>query len=114
MRLHGRRAVTYDGVTYAPGGQFRVISERATLDGWVPEPHGSRGWRQRLRRGDLLTCTGYGPGIGADPGYGVEFTSPEAETAGAFHCLVQPTTGEIFSYRPATGLIEPADTGATA
>jgi hypothetical protein len=109
MGPFGRRAVTYDDVSYTPGSKFRVIGTGATLDGWVPELGASRGWRQLLRPGDLLTCTGYGPGLGGDPGYGVEFTSPESEAAGAFHCDVQPTTGGAFTSRPAAGLLEPAD-----
>ena len=36
MTLSGRRAVTYDGITYAPGAQFRVIGEGATLTAWCP------------------------------------------------------------------------------
>ena len=109
MGPFGRRAVTYDGVTYVPGSRYRVIGGRATLDGWIPELGGSRGWRQQLRPGDLLTCTGNGPGFGGDAGYCVEFTSPESEAAGAFDCEVQPTAGGVFSSRPAAGLLEPAD-----
>jgi hypothetical protein len=55
-----RRAVTYNGDTYAPGGRFRVIGDEARLDGQVPELGGSSSWRQQLRPGDLLTCTGDG------------------------------------------------------
>jgi hypothetical protein len=108
MGPFGRRAVTCDGVTYTPGSRYRVIDEGAALVGWVPELDGYSGWRQQLRAGDLLTCTGDGPGFGGDPGYGVEFTSPESEAAGAFHCDVQPTAGGVFSSRPAAGMLEPA------
>jgi hypothetical protein len=106
-----RRAVTRDGVTYAPGRQFRVAREGAWLDGMVPEMGGHCGWRKQLQIGDLLTCTGYGPGFGADPGYGVEFTSAEARAAGASHCEVWPMIGGLFDYGPPPGLLEPADAG---
>jgi len=106
-----RQAVTRDGVTYAPGRRFRVTREGAWLGGMVPELGGYRGWRQQLQIGDLLTCTGYGPGFGGDPGYGIEFTSAEARAAGASHCEVRPMTGGLFDYRPAAGLLEPADDG---
>ena len=109
MGPFGRRAVVYDGVTYAPGAVFRVISEQAVLAGWVAGLGGCSGWRQQLRSGDVLTCTGDGPGLGADPGYGVEFTSADSEAAGAFHCEVWPMTGGAFASRPAPGLIEPGD-----
>jgi hypothetical protein len=110
-----RRAAIYDGVTYAPGARFRVVREGATLDGWVAElAGGCRGWRQRLRPGDLLTCTGDGPGLGADPGHGVEFTSAQSEAAGAFHCEVRPMTGGAFTSRPAPGLLEPAGAEASS
>jgi hypothetical protein len=75
----------------------------------LPDQGGYRGWSQQLRPGDLLTCTGYGPGFGGDPGYGVEFTSAAAEAAGASHCEVRPSAGGVFDYRPAPGLLEPAD-----
>ena len=109
MTSSARRAVTYDGVAFAPGRRFRVISEGVTLDGMVAEQGGYSGWRQQLRPGDLLTCAGYGPGFGADPGYGVEFTSPASEAARACCCQVRPMAGGVFSYRPAPGLLEPAD-----
>jgi hypothetical protein len=108
MSMQGRSAVTYDGVTYAPGVKFRVIQAGARLTGWTAELHGSRGWGQALEPGDVITCTGDGPGMGSDPGHGVEFTSAKAEAAGAFHCEFQPGAGSIFSYRPAPGFLEEA------
>jgi hypothetical protein len=101
-----------DGVTYAPGARFRVIGDGATLDGLEPMPGGYQSWRQPLRPGDVLTCTGYGPSYGGDPGYGVEFTSAESEAAGACHCKVRPMAGGMFDYHPAPGLIEPDDAAA--
>lgn len=110
MTSFERRTVTWDGVTYAPGARFRVISEGVTLDGMVPEPGGYRGWRQQLRPGDVVTCTGYGPGWGGDPGYGVEFTTAESEAARACHCEIRPMAGGLFNFRPAPGLLQAEDT----
>jgi hypothetical protein len=108
-----RRAVTYDGVRYEPGGKFRVATEDATLDGMkCAGPYAWDGWRQRLRPGDVLTCTGYGAGWGSDPGYGVEFTTPESEAAGAFHCDVHPGVVVPFGYRPRPGVLEPVSPDA--
>jgi hypothetical protein len=104
-----RRAATFDGVTYAPGTRFRAIRAGVTLDGMVPERGGYGGWRQQLQPGDVVTCTGYGPGWGGDPGYGVEFTSTESEAARACHCEIRPMAGGVFDYHPAAGLIEPID-----
>lgn len=104
-----RRTATYDGISYAPGALFRVTAAGARLSGWTPIHGGAAGWSQDLEPGDLLTCTGHGQGMGADPGYGVEFTSAESEGAGAFHCTVQPMTGGPFSYRPVPGILVPAD-----
>ena len=107
-----RRAISLDGVTYAPGERFRVIAEGAVLDGLVPARGSYKSWRQQLRPGDILTCTGYGPGFGGDPGYGVEFTSAGSEAAGAFHCQVRPVAGGALDYRPARGLLQPDEAAA--
>jgi hypothetical protein len=106
-----RRTVTYDGVEYRPGRRFRVVAE-ATLDGLVHSPdHRSAwdGWRQQLKPGDILTCTGFGAGWDSDPGFGVEFTSAQSEEAGAVHCDVNPMICVPFGYRPRPGILEPAD-----
>ena len=100
MPLRDRRAATYDGLSYASGRRFRVITEGAALNGHTPAPSGARGWQQKLQPGDILTCTGYGPGFGADPGYGVGFTSPAAEAAGAFCCDIWPMAGGSIDYHP--------------
>jgi hypothetical protein len=111
--ITNRRTVTYDGITYAPGAQYRVITEGVTLDGMISEGRGAYGgWQQHLQPGDLLTCTGFGPGWGADPGYGVEFTSAESEAARAFNCEVKPSAGSIFSYHPKAGVLEPVTAGS--
>ena len=109
MPLRDRRAATYDGLSYASGRRFRVITEGAALNGHTPAPSGARGWQQKLQPGDILTCTGYGPGFGADPGYGVGFTSPAAEAAGAFCCDIWPMAGGSIDYHPPAGFLEPAD-----
>ena len=107
--MRDRSAATFDGVDYAPGRRFRVVREGLRLDGWVASRHpgASDGWTQELHPGDILTCTGYGPGSGGDPGYGVEFTSEQSEAAGAFHCDIWPMHGDVFSYRPPPGFLEP-------
>lgn len=111
MTFPNRRGVSFDGVHYAPGRRFRVIAEGAQLEGMVPEPdyRGSawRGWQQSLEPGDVVTCTGFGAGWGGDPGYGVEFTSDQAEAERAGNCEIRPMAGGIFNYRPAPGVLEP-------
>lgn len=105
-----RNEVTIDDVTYKPGGKFRVIAEGATLNGWAPHPTGGHvGWRQELHVGDVITCTGFGPGWGGDPGYGVEFTSEQSTAARASHCDVFPSSGSVFRFHPAAGYLEPID-----
>lgn len=104
-----RRTATYDGVTYAPGRVFEVAREGARLTGWVPEADGGLGlWSKEMHPGDLLTCTGDGPGAGSDPGFAVEFTSQASEEARASHCTVSPDTGMPFTGRPAPGVLKPA------
>jgi hypothetical protein len=110
--MHDRSAATFDGIDYAPGRKFRVGRERLKLTGYTPVRGGADGWEQVLHAGDILTCTGYGPGIGGHPGYGVEFTSQQSEAAGAFHCDIWPMNGSLFDHRPPAGSLEPAD-GAT-
>jgi hypothetical protein len=114
MTSSERRAVTRDDVTYAPGARFRVIRAGVTLDGIVPEQGGYGDWQQHLQPGDVVTCTGYGPGWGADPGYGIEFTSAGSEAARAIHCKIRPMTGGLFDYRPAPGSLQAEDTPAAA
>ena len=104
-----RTARTLDGIEYAPGAQFRVIKEGTRLIGMVPiAPHTQQGWGQALKSGDIVTCTGFGPGWGSDPGYGVEFTTPESITAHAGSCQLIPSTGGMWAERPAPGILEPA------
>lgn len=108
--MHGeRRSVTYDGIEYAPGAKFRVL-KHCSMNGFKPSGHPGAldGWRQALEPGDIITCLGYGPGWGSDPGYGVEFTSDAAEAVGAFHLDINPQAGGIWDYRPQPGLLEPA------
>lgn len=105
--MNQRTSVTFDGIQYAPGKQFRVIAEGLTLSGMTPMPGGARGWSQKLEPGDILTCTGYGAGWGSDPGYGVEFTSEQSEAARAFCCDVFPHDGGLWDYRPPAGSVVP-------
>lgn len=111
MTFPNRRGASFDGVRYAPGRRFRVIMRGAQLVGMAPEPGypggAWRGWEQKLKPGDIVTCTGFGAGWGGDPGYGVEFTSDKAEAAHAGNCEIRPMAGGIFSYRPAPGVLEP-------
>jgi hypothetical protein len=103
-----RRTVTYDGIEYAPGRRFRVIRDGLKLTGMVhgENPGSFRGWSQQLNTGDIITCTGFGPGLGGDPGYGVEWTTPEAEAAGAVHVDMKPQFFVPFGYRPHPGSVE--------
>jgi hypothetical protein len=114
MHMHDRSAATFDGTDYAPGRKFRVARDGLTLTGYTPVRGGAQEWRQALQVGDILTCTGYGPGFGGDPGYGVEFTSEQSEAARAFHCDISPMNGGPFGCRPPVGSLEPADAGGEA
>ncbi len=107
--MTGRSTRTFGGVEYAPGSQFIVTGAGVRLSGYTAIRGGSRGWGQELKPGDRVTCRGAGYGAGADPGYGIEFTTPEAEAAGAFHCEIWPSAGGPFAFRPAPGTLMPAD-----
>ena len=107
--MHDRSAATFDGIGYAPGRKFCVTRVGLRLTGHTPVIGGAHGWQQVLQVGDILTCTGYGPGFGGDPGYGVEFASQQSEAAGAFHCYIWPMHGTLFDYRPPAGSLEAAD-----
>lgn len=105
-----RTAVNYDGLEYAPGAMFRVTGTGAYLSGMKPyEGHAStwEGWKQPLSVGDVITCTGHGPGFGADPGYGVEFTTQKAQMVGAVHCEFHPQVGGMWAYHPFPGYLVP-------
>lgn len=112
-----RVARTIDGVTYAPGAKFRVVGRGARLSGWTPAGPGAYdGWGQRLNPGDVIECTGHGPGFGSDPGHGVEWTSEQAKEAGAHSIDFWPNEGGMWNYHPAPGFLEPVvddEMGAT-
>jgi hypothetical protein len=100
------RAVTRDGVTYAPGRKFRVTA-RASLTGWVSDgPSASQEWRQALKPGDVITCLGYWR---HDPFYGVGWTSALAMQAGAYDVELYPQVGDVYGYHPQPGVIEPVE-----
>lgn len=106
--MNSRTSRTLDGVTYAPGAKFRVITTGARLTGMRPDRPGAwRGWEQRLVPGDIVTCTGFGAGWGSDPGYGVEFTSGQSDAEHAGSCDIWPKAGGLFNYRPTPGILEP-------
>jgi len=104
--MSGRTACTFDGVLYAPGRRFRVVAEGVRLSGLVPVAGGGRGWSGELPVGTVVTCLGYGPGWGSDPGSGVEFSSEAGLHAGAAGGALHPGTGTAFDRRPAPGLLE--------
>jgi hypothetical protein len=106
-----RSTRTFSGVEYAPDRQFRVVAKGLSLIGLVPSQHAGAydGWSQPLEPGDMLICTGYGPGFGSDPGCGVEFRSAESDAANALHCSIRPTAGGMFDYRPDAGALEPIE-----
>lgn len=110
-----RRSVTFDGVDYAIGARFEVVRDGLWIDGMIAGawPNSHQMWRQSLEVGDVLTCLGYGPGFGSDPGYGVEFDTEKSRAAGAYNCDVHPPIGGIFAYRPSPGALRPlpAETG---
>lgn len=101
-----RTVVSYDGVMFAPGGRFRVVRTGARLVGWQSMHGGFRGWVQELEVGDEIVCTGYGPGMGSDPGYGVEFTSEKSMADRASKCEFWPTVGGTWAYHPDVSFIE--------
>lgn len=80
----------------------------------VPSWSGASSWKQQLRPGEELTCTGWGLGFGSDPGYGVEFTSAESEAARAINCHINPMVGGIADYRPASGVLTSVDAAEDA
>jgi hypothetical protein len=102
-----RTARTFDGVDYTPGRRFRPAREGLRLQGLIPDGRSAyRGWAQDLRLEDILTCTGFGPGFGGDPGFGVEFTTERSREERAFHCDLRPQWGTLWSYRPCPGDLE--------
>jgi hypothetical protein len=110
---HGRTTQTYDGVEYAPGRRFRVVREGLKLTGWQPKPGYQQGWGQDLHVGDVITCLGWGPGWGSDPGYGIEWTSEEAEKVRANSLDTWPSVGGAWGYRPPVGYLEPIEEDET-
>jgi hypothetical protein len=107
-------ARTFDGVEYAPGRDYVVLAEGLSLTGYgTDRPGSARGWRQRLAPGDVITCLGYGPGWGSDPGYGINWTSEQARTEGAYAVDVWPSVGGLFAYRPPPGTVRPVEVPAS-
>lgn len=101
----GPRSVrVFDGIPYVPGALYEVRSP-CRLSGWTPVQGGHQGWGLRLEPGHLLTCRGYGPGWGSDPGFGIEWTCEEARAVHASACELSPSVGGAFAYRPAIGLV---------
>jgi hypothetical protein len=103
--MHGRQARTFDGVDYVPGAKYEVLVPGLRLSGWIPIHGGAQGWGQQLQPGDVITCLGYGPGWGSDPGYGIEWTSEAAKAAHAYSLDIWPTAGGAFDYRPPAGSV---------
>lgn len=93
------------------GQQFTVVRAGGYLDGWQPVPDvhytAHRGWRYNLAVGDVITCLGFGPGWGSDPGYGVHWTCEAAREALASAVQFQPSEGHIFSFKPKDGYLHP-------
>jgi hypothetical protein len=99
---------------YPAGARFRVVHD-ANIDGMRPiGPNAHTGWRKRLIPGDVLTCDGYGPGFGSDPGYGVHWCACNGEPCvmGEFY----PSAGGPFAYQPKPGFVAmmPPDSAAVA
>jgi hypothetical protein len=105
--MNPRSERVFDGLRYTPGARFRIVRNGAVLRGMTLVGRGRfRGWSQPLHVGDVLHCTGFGPGWGSDPGYGVEFTSERSVADGAVHCDVSPHVGGAWSYRPDPSFVE--------
>lgn len=101
-----RTARTFDEVNYEPGRQFKVI-ESCRAAGWTPARAGADGWGQQLEPGAIVTCLGYGPDIGGDPGYGIHWQTDESKAAGAFAVWIGTQVGTPFTFRPRPGTLEP-------
>lgn len=112
--MRPRTERTLDGLRYAPGTRFRITKEGARLHGFTPSgPSSFDGWTQQLHIGDVLTCTGFGPGWGGDPGYGIEFSTERSRADGALHCDVSPRRGGVWNYRPDPSFLQAVDTTDT-
>lgn len=105
--MRTRTTVTYDGMEFAPGAQFIVIKPCLLHGMTTTGPSAWSYWSQDLAPGDVVTCLGHGMGWGSDPGFGVEFTSPESEAASAAHCEISPSAGTQWSLHPVAGLLVP-------
>lgn len=92
---------------YARGKRFRVIKAGAKLWGLTPiRPNVQQGWTQVLEVGDVIESLGFGPGFGADPGYGINWTSERAKAEHAHSLSFAPSEGGIWAYRPSEGYLE--------
>lgn len=92
---------------FPAGAQFRVTAEGARLRGFTPAGRGAfHSWSHDLHVGDVIECTRDVRGFGADPGYGVHWTSPDVDSAGAVKVTFSPSQGSIFDYHPADGYLE--------
>lgn len=98
---------------WAKGRAFRVIKEGAYLDGLtlVPDVHytAHQGWRHHLAVGDVITSLGVTPGWGSDPGYGVHWTCDAVVKDGVSHAEFKPSAGNIWSFHPVDGFLEPVE-----
>jgi hypothetical protein len=93
------------------GKKFRLL-KAGYLDGMIPmrlHPNAHQGWQQQLSVGDVITCEGYGPGWGSDPGYGVHFSTPQSKAEHVVFAEFRPMAGGLFNYRPADGWLEPVE-----
>lgn len=91
---------------YREGQIWRVQSDAAKLTGMKPSgPYAQSGWRQTLKRGDILTCGGekwtFGDGVPA-----ITWMGPRGEWL-ANDCTLSPSVGSLWNQRPAPGILMP-------
>lgn len=99
-----------DKALLVKGARFIVTAEGAYLSGMESiAPFTWQGKRVDLAVGDVITCRGFGPGFGSDPGRGYHFDVEGAEPLAfaEFH----PSGGHpIWSYgQPAASHLAPAE-----
>jgi hypothetical protein len=94
---------------YPKGQRFRVIKAGGSLSGMMPmagHSNAYQGWGQDLAVGEIITCLGYGPGWGSDPGYGIHFTTDKVRQDHVSFAEFRPMAGGAFDYHPADGYLE--------
>jgi len=87
---------------YAKGGRYRIIKDGARLWGWKPITGGWQGWGRAVPVGEVLTCKGWRPGMGSDPGPDIVQWEDPVGTFVEFH----PSAGKGWFTRPDDSYLE--------